>query len=127
MGKNIKINKEKENVSKIMNFTANSFFNNIETLCFIYLLNNDNNKLYYSDNKNIVFNLEFYDIYPIKKDIFEEFSSSVPNKIDNVLKKCNINLNFINFSSKKNIVKNLLDKNKNISITIIYILFLINF
>jgi len=37
MGKNIKINKEKENVSKIMNFTANSFFNNIDDKILIQL------------------------------------------------------------------------------------------
>ena len=104
-----------------------SFYENIDISCYIYLFNKENTTIYFYNNKNNIIHLDFYDIYPIKKDLFEEFNTCIPNKINNVLKNCNINLNFINFYSDKILVKKFLDNNKNISKIIIYLLFLINF
>ncbi len=79
------------------------FFDNIKVSVHIYPLNNDDitNKLTYKtfDNKFMVH--DFYDIYPIKKNTFEEFEISVPNKINKVLQQYNFNLNYICFTNKK--------------------------
>lgn len=116
-----------ENIDNKYLIINTNFYENIDISCYIYLFNKENNTIYFYDNKNNIFRLDFYDIYPIKKDLFEEFNTCIPNKINNVLKNCNINLNFINFYSDKIITKKFLDNNKNISKIIIYIIFLINF
>jgi hypothetical protein len=88
------------------------FFDRIKTIIYIYPLENDinNDMLKYitTDNKNIVH--EFYDIFPIKKIKFEEFEVSCPNKIDKVLESYNFNLNYINFTKKKNDIKKIIDE-----------------
>lgn len=104
-----------------------SMFNNIDVKCYLYLYNEENNKIYFLDNKNILYNFDFYDIYPIKKDIYEEFNVSIPNKIDTVLINCNLNLNFLHFKTNKSIIKNYLERNQNVCKTILYLIFLINF
>jgi hypothetical protein len=85
-----------------------SFFEKMKVCIYIYPLQNEmNNDLlsYYTlDNKLITH--KFYDIYPIKKNKFEEFEVSIPNKIDKVLESYSFNLNYISFTKKKN------DKNK---------------
>ena len=61
--------------------------------------NNDTLK-YYNYKNNLLIH-KFYDIYPIKKNKFEEFEISVPNKIENILESYNFNLNYITFSKYK--------------------------
>ena len=70
-----------------------TYFFNYKIECFIYLFEQNNNDIYFTMNNNII-RLNFYDIYPLKKVIFEEFNVYIPNKINNVLENC-INLNFI--------------------------------
>lgn len=101
-----------------------SFFDKIDVVCYIYLFNEENNKIYFYDTKNNIYNLDFYDIFPIKKDSFEEYKVSIPNKIDNVLKVFDINLNFINFKSYNKIVNIFLKKNKDVFFVIIYLIFI---
>lgn len=87
---------------------STSFFEKIKVCIYIYPLqsemNNDFLSYYTLDNKLIAH--KFYDIYPIKKNKFEEFEISIPNKIDKVLESYSFNLNYISFTKKKN------DKNK---------------
>lgn len=101
-----------------------SFFDKIDVICYIYLFNEENNKIYFYDTKNNIYNLDFYDIFPIKKDSFEEYKVSIPNKIDNVLKVFDINLNFINFKCYNKIVNVFLKKNKDVFFVIIYLIFI---
>lgn len=102
-----------------------SFYNNVEVICFIYLFNLNNNILYFYNNNLKIYNLNFYDIFPLKKDNFEEFNISIPNKINKVLEICEINLNFIHFKSKKMIIKKFLLKHYNVLFIIIYIIFIL--
>jgi hypothetical protein len=53
---------------------------------------------------------KFYDIFPIKRNNFEEFQVSVPNKIDNVLETFNFNLNYITFTKKKKDNKRIIEE-----------------
>ena len=62
---------------------------------------------------NVDINHKFYDVYPIKKEKFEEYTISVPNKIENVLLSYNFNLNYIVFSNKKDEVQNIIEENPN--------------
>ena len=84
----------------------------------------NNNTIYFHINNNIIYS-NFYDIYPLKKIIYEEFNVYIPNKIMNVLESCNINLNFIHLKNDKMIIKKFLNKNTYISFLIIYLVFLI--
>jgi len=79
------------------------FIDNIKIHIYIYLLENDSNDdtLKYYNYKNNLLVHKFYDIYPIKKNKFEEFEISVPNKIENILESYNFNLNYITFSKYK--------------------------
>lgn len=79
------------------------FVDNIKTHIYIYLLESDSNNdtLKYYNYKNNLLIHKFYDIYPIKKNKFEEFEISIPNKIENILESYNFNLNYITFSKNK--------------------------
>ena len=101
------------------------FFNHFEVLTYIYLFNEENNIIHFYNKEQKIYNLNFYDIFPIKKDIYEEFNINIPNKVDDVLSKCDINLKFINFKSYKMIVKNYLENNYNVMYIFIYLVFLI--
>ena len=87
----------KDNYIKILG----SFFNKNKTIIYIYPLVSEPDKdiLKYTTINNLNIIHEFYDIFPIKKNIFEDFEVSIPNKIDKVLKSYNFNLNYINFSN----------------------------
>jgi hypothetical protein len=82
---------------------SNIFFDNIKVEIFIYLLvsDSDNDLLKYTTINNINISHEFYDIFPIKKTIFEDYEVSVPNKIEKVLETYNFNLNYIIFTKNK--------------------------
>jgi len=86
------------------------FLDKIKTNIYIYLLklNNELDTINYKSIDNININYKFYDIFPIKKQKFEEFEISIPNKIEKVLVAHNFNLNYIIFS--KNNIEN--DKKK---------------
>jgi len=95
------------------------FFDKIITTVYIYLLESDssNDLIQYNTFNNKLINHEFYDIFPIKKDKFEEFEISVPNKIEKVLESFDYNLNYIIFSKKKNNEKKIIEeieKNENL-------------
>jgi hypothetical protein len=91
------------------------FFDNIKSSVYIYSLNNDQNddKLNYINYNNNIISHDFYDIYPIKKNNFEEFNISVPNKIEKVLESYNLNLNYIVFSKKKKDKKKIIEEVEN--------------
>ena len=63
------------------------FFDNVKTHIYIYPLVNDtiNDLLNYVTIDNLLISHHFYDIFPIKKTIFEEFQVSAPNKVEKVL------------------------------------------
>ncbi len=98
-----------------------SFFNKVKTILYIYPLTKDINSdiLRYITIDNNGIEHEFYDIYPIKKNKFEEFEVSIPNKINKVLESYNYNLNYISFSTKKDSdLKKIIEEvevNKNLS------------
>jgi hypothetical protein len=88
------------------------FFDRIKTSLSIYLVeidNNDNLLKYVSHENNIIAH-EFYDIYPSKKNKFEEFEVSVPNKIEKVLEAYNFNLNYISFTKNKKDTKKIIEE-----------------
>lgn len=94
------------------------FFDNIKTNINIYLIENDcdNDIIKYNINNKLYIH-NFSDIFPIKKEKFEEFYISVPNKIENILLSFNYNLKYIIFSNDiivKNIIEKNDDQNKNI-------------
>ena len=78
------------------------FLDKIKTTIYIYLLksNNESDLIEYKNIDNNIINYEFYDIFPIKKQKFEEFEISSPNKIEKVLIAHNFNLNYIIFTTK---------------------------
>ena len=80
------------------------FLDKIKTSIYIYLLKskNDSDLIEYKNIDNNIINYEFYDIFPIKKQKFEEFEMSSPNKIEKVLISHNFNLNYIIFTIKNN-------------------------
>jgi hypothetical protein len=88
------------------------FFDKIKIHLYIYPLENEMNsdKLTYftNDNKYIVH--DFYDIFPIKQNKFEEFEISIPNKIEKVLTHYNIDLNYIAFTKNKNDNKKIIEE-----------------
>lgn len=88
------------------------FFDNVKTHIYIYPLVNDtiNDLLNYVTIDNLLISHHFYDIFPIKKTIFEEFQVSVPNKIEKVLETYNFNLNYISFTKKKNDNKKIIEE-----------------
>lgn len=81
------------------------FFDNIKSTLNIYSITSDSNEendlLNYLTADNKIISHQFYDIFPIKKNKFEEFEVSIPNKIENVLESSGFNLNYIVFSKKK--------------------------
>jgi hypothetical protein len=91
------------------------FFDNIRSTIYIYPLNNDQNEdaLNYITYNNQIIIHPFYDIFPIKKNNFEEFNISVPNKIDKVLESYNFNLNYIVFTKKKKDNKKIIEEVEN--------------
>lgn len=91
------------------------FFENIRSTLYIYPLNNDQNEdaLNYITYNNLTIIHPFYDIFPIKKNNFEEFNISVPNKMDKVLESYNFNLNYIVFTKKKKDNKKIIEEVEN--------------
>ena len=91
---------------------SSMFFDRIKVSVYIYPLENQMNDDILThktfDDKNIFH--KFYDIFPIKKQKFEEFEMSVPNKINNVLESYNFNLNYISFTKKKNDNKRIIEE-----------------
>jgi hypothetical protein len=73
------------------------FFNEMNIYAIIYLLENDK-KLFLKNEKNDFIFFDFYQIFPLNKVAFEEFTVYVPNKIDDVLNSYNINYNNIIFN-----------------------------
>jgi hypothetical protein len=113
-----------ENIENKYMILKTFFFNNVEVISYIYLFHEDNNIINFYNNNLKIYNLNFYDIFPIKKDIFEEFTVNIPNKVDNVLETCEINLNFITFKSMKMITKSFIEKHYNFLYILIYLIFL---
>jgi len=101
-----------------------NFFQNVEVKCYIYLYKLDKNIMNFYDSNNKLYNLNFYDIFPLKKEIIEEYYIYVPNKIDNVLENCGYSLNLIILKSYKSIVKKFYQENQEVFQTIIYIILL---
>lgn len=91
------------------------FFENIRSTLYIYPLNNDQNEdaLNYITYNNLTIIHPFYDIFPIKKNNFEEFNISVPNKMDKVLESYNFNLNYIVFTKKNKDNKKIIEEVEN--------------
>lgn len=100
------------------------FFLNTEVISYIYLFQTENNILNFYDKNNNIYNLNFYDIFPIQKNLIEEFNINIPNKVDSVLTLCGYNLNLIIFKSFKAIVKKFYIDHIEVFQTIIYILFI---
>lgn len=114
-----------ENVDNKYIILKTFFFKDIEVLVYIYLFQEENNILsFYNNNK--IYNLEFYDVFPIRKDNYEEFKINIPNKVENVLNACEINLKYINFKSYKMIVKTFFENNLNVFYCILYVILIIN-
>ena len=84
-----------------------------KTSIYIYLVNHnsDDDSITYKLYNNTELYHKFYDIYPIKKEKFEEYTISIPNKIENVLLSYNFNLNYIVFSNKKDDTLNIIEEN----------------
>jgi hypothetical protein len=91
------------------------FIDDINTSIYIYPIesnirnidtNVENDVLKYKTIDGKIISHHFYDIYSIKKTNFEEFSISIPNKIEKVLQTHNFDINFIVFTNKKKIKKN---------------------
>lgn len=90
-----------------------TFLKKYKTSIYIYLVNNnsDDDSITYKLYNNTELYHKFYDIYPIKKEKFEEYTISIPNKIENVLLSYNFNLNYIVFSNKKDDTQNIIEEN----------------
>jgi hypothetical protein len=90
-----------------------TFLKKYKTSIYIYLVNNnsDDDSITYKLYNNTELYHKFYDIYPIKKEKFEEYTISIPNKIENVLLSYNFNLNYIVFSNKKDDTLNIIEEN----------------
>jgi len=88
------------------------FFEKIKSTIYIYPLEKEliNDGLTYSTFDNNVIIHTFYDIFPIKKNKFEEFEISVPNKIDKVLESYKFDLNYITFTKKKEVNKKIIEE-----------------
>ena len=86
------------------------FFDRIKSTVTIYAFESDSDLIKYKTFDNKLIYHEFYDIYPIKKNKFEEFEISVPNKIDKVLESFNINIDYITFTKKKNDNKKIIEE-----------------
>jgi hypothetical protein len=96
------------------------FFDKIKSNIYIYPLENDVNDdiLKYTNINKELIKHQFYDIFPLKKNNFEEFEVSVPNKIEKVLESYNIDLNYITFTNKKidnKLIIEEIDSKKNIN------------
>ena len=83
---------------------STSFFDKIKVCAYVYPLENEINsdRLTYCTYENTYIIHNFYDIFPIKQQKFEEFEICVPNKIDKVLIEYKFDLNYISFTKKKN-------------------------
>lgn len=91
-----------------------TFLKKYKTSIYIYLVNHNSgdDSITYKLYNNTELYHKFYDIYPIKKEKFEEYTISIPNKIENVLLSYNFNLNYIVFSNKKDDdVQNIIEEN----------------
>ncbi len=90
-----------------------TFLKKYKTSIYIYLVNHnsDDDSITYKLYNNTELYHKFYDIYPIKKEKFEEYTISIPNKIENVLLSYNFNLNYIVFSNKKDDTLNIIEEN----------------
>ena len=77
--------------------TAN-FFSKQKVHLWIYLFDHIDNHIHYFTQSSQKIIHPFYDIFPIKKDKFEEFTISIPNKIENVLISYGFSLQYIIFS-----------------------------
>jgi hypothetical protein len=103
-----------ENYIKI----TTTFLKKYKTSIYIYLVNHNSNEdtiEYILYDKTKICH-KFYDIYPVNKDKFEEFTISIPNKIENVLISFSINLNYIVFSNNKELeLQKIIDENPDTS------------
>ena len=90
-----------------------TFLKKYKTSIYIYFVNHnsDDDSITYKLYNSIEVYHKFYDIYPIKKEKFEEYTISIPNKVENVLLSYNFNLNYIVFSNKKDEVQNIIEEN----------------
>ena len=90
-----------------------TFLKKYKTSIYIYLVNHNSSddSITYKLYNNTELYHKFYDIYPIKKEKFEEYTISIPNKIENVLLSYNFNLNYIVFSNKKDDTQNIIEEN----------------
>jgi hypothetical protein len=86
------------------------FFDKIKCSVTIYAFESENDLIRYKTLDNKIIYHEFYDIYPIRKNKFEEFEASVPNKIEKVLESYNINMDYITFTKKKNDNKKIIEE-----------------
>jgi len=88
------------------------FFEKNKSIIYIYPLEKEhiNDGLTYNTYDNNIIVHTFYDIFPIKKNKFEEFEISIPNKIDKVLESYNFDLNYITFTKKKELHKKIIEE-----------------
>jgi hypothetical protein len=98
---------EKENYISIKTI----LFDKITVSLYIFFIKTDDDKNMIHSIHNIESKLNFYDIYPLQEQKYEEFTVSVPNKIDNVLNSYQININHIIFENN-NDSKNFEDNHK---------------
>jgi hypothetical protein len=119
----------KEENKKLYIKISSVFFDNIVSSIYIYLFHTNNNIVtYYSSNntkynidKNKIMEFNFNDIFPIRKIQFEEFTVSVPNKIEQILHIFNFNLKDISFQKdnhkkeKKQLIEELSNDTKKFS------------
>jgi hypothetical protein len=64
----------------------------------------------YNTFDNNIITHTFYDIFPIKKNKFEEYEISIPNKMDKVLESYNFDLKYITFTKKKEVNKKIIEE-----------------
>ena len=100
------LNNDEFNISYYENYIkiTTTFLKRYKTSIYIYLVNHNSDEdtiEYILYNKKQISH-KFYDIFPVKKDKFEEFTISIPNKIENVLLSYYNNLNYIVFTDKDN-------------------------
>ena len=88
------------------------FFEKIKSTIYIYPLEKEaiNDGLTYNTYDNNIIIHTFYDIFPIKKNKFEEFEISIPNKMDKVLESYNFDLKYITFTKKKEVNKKIIEE-----------------
>jgi hypothetical protein len=100
---------------KIIKITT-IFFEKIKSTVIIYAFESENDLIRYKTHDNKIIYHEFYDIYPTRKNKFEEFEISIPNKIDKVLESYDFNMDYITFTKKKNDNKKIIEEVENYSL-----------